>query len=422
MARIAFLSEHASPLAVRGGVDSGGQNVYVDEMSRNLARLGYEVDVFVRRDDPNARRVVPLARGVRVIHLKAGPAVPLFKDDIWPYMPEFRDDFLHFAARSGGYDLIHGNFWMSGWAAAEAKQELGIPFVQIFHATGKTKQQFQGKDDTSPPERIAVELGIVEAADRIIAQCPWEQDELIDRYGADPAKVVVIPSAVNPALYFPVPRHEARTLVEIPGDKLVISYIGRLLPRKDIRNVVRALPYLEDLPVMLLIVGGESVEPDRDATPEIGVLQDLAAELGVTDRIRFTGKRQPDVLRYYYSAADTVVTTPWYEQFGLTPLEAMACGRPVIGSAVGGITYTISDGETGLLVPPRDPKALADALRRLLDDRMLRDKMGRAARERVKRDFTWATGAWRTASLYADLLVSAGHEAPALTLGGVEVG
>jgi D-inositol-3-phosphate glycosyltransferase len=420
VARIAFLSEHASPLARRGGVDAGGQNVYVDEVSRNLAALGHEVDIFVRRDDPSLPEIVEQAPGVRIVHLAAGPATSVFKDELWPYMPDFRDELLAFARRSGTiYDLIHGNFWMSGWVGVELKRELGIPLVQIFHAMGKTKRRHQGGADTSPGDRIAVEMEIIAAADCIIAQCPAERHELLDDYDADPARVVVIPSAVNTDLYAPVEKVAARRIIGIEPDALNVVYVGRMLPRKDIRNVVRAMAHLTDLPVTLLLVGGETAQVDREATPEIGVLQDLSAELSIADRVRFFGKRQPNTLRYYYSAGDVAVTTPWYEPFGLTPLEAMACARPVVGSAVGGITFTIQDGVTGYLVPPKDPVALAGALRRLLADAPLREEMGRAARERVEREFTWRTVAERTSALYRSLLT--GHDGTAFGEGDMGI-
>jgi len=406
--RVAFISEHASPLALLGSVDAGGQNVYVDEVSRNLGRLGYLVDVFSRRDSIDVPEVVQWAPNVRVVHLQAGPPSFVLKDDLWPLMPAFRDAFLGFMAREGvRYDLLHGNFWMSGWAAAQLRQQLGIPAVHIFHAMGKTKQRHQGSADTSPDGRIAVELEVIAAVDRLIAQCPSERDELVDDYGADPAKVALIPSAVNVERFRPVSRAEARRRIELDTDELVVAYVGRMMPRKDVRNLVRAAGILaqrSDLPFQLLLVGGETPEPDPVATPEIGVLQQLAAEVGIVDRVRFIGKRQPDVLRDYYSAGDVVVTTPWYEPFGLTPLEGMACGRPVIGSAVGGITFTIQDGVTGLLVPPRDPHALADGLELLLSQPQLRMRMGQAARERVEREFTWPTVAERTAALYETVL------------------
>ncbi len=418
--RIAFLSEHASPVALLGGADAGGQNVYVDEVSRNLGRLGYKVDVFTRRDDPTAPTVIEWAPNVRVVNLAAGPPHVLPKDQLWPYMPRFRELLLAFMARDGvSYDLLHGNFWMSGAIVAELRARLDIPAVQIFHAMGKTKRRHQGDADTSAPARIAVEERVIRAVDRVIAQCPAEVAELIDDYGAPRDKIAVIPSAVNTAVYRPVSRDEARRRIGLAPDNHVVVYVGRMLPRKDVRNVVRAFALLlrryseagldemraYNQTPLLLLVGGESVEPDPVATPEIGELQRLAAELGVADRVRFVGKRQPDVLRDYYSAGDVAVTTPWYEPFGLTPLEAMACGVPVVGSAVGGITYTIADGETGLLVPPRDPASLAGALYDLLEAPDARRRMGAAARARAERLFTWPVVAARTAALYEELSV-----------------
>ncbi len=413
--RIAFLSEHASPIALLGGADAGGQNVYVDEVSRNLARRGYAVDVFTRRDNPDAPEITQWAPGVRVIHLLAGPPQPRPKDELWPYMSEFRDAFVRFMIRDEAqYSLIHGNFWMSGWVATELRRRLHIPAVQIFHATGKTKKRHQKKVDTSPGDRVKTEMGIVRDADRIIAQCPCERDELVHDYRADPGKVVIIPSAVNTKIFHPVAQTEARAHIGLPQEEKVIVYVGRMLPRKDIRNIVRALALLSEdennAPVTLMVVGGESVEPDPVATPEIGELQRLAAELGVLDRVRFIGKRQANELRYYYSAGDVVVTTPWYEPFGLTPLEAMACGRPVIGSAVGGLTFTITEGETGFLVPPRNPESLAERLQFLLNQPEMMARMGKAARKRVEREFTWSIVAMRTAALYDSVLAERMHE------------
>lgn len=416
--RVAFFSEHASPIALLGSEDAGGQNVYVDEVGRHLARQGYSVDIFTRRDDPRAPEVVPWTCGVRVINLTAGPVEFLLKDNLWPYMPQFRDAALDFMARDGvRYDLLHGNFWMSGWVATELKRRLGIPMVQIFHAMGRTKRLHQGGADSSPRARIEIETAIIHTADRLIAQCPGEQAELIDEYGADPRRIAVIPSAVNTSVFYPVEREEARRLMGVGADDFVVVYVGRLLPRKDVRNVVQGVARLigmckDILPssvesIKLLIVGGNTVEPDPRATPEIGELQRLATELGIASHVRFVGKRQQDTLRYYYSAGDVAVTTPWYEPFGLTPLEAMACGRPVVGSAVGGITYTVAYGKTGFLVPPRDPEMLADRLYCLLVEPGLRERMGRAARHRVEADFTWPMVAMRTASLYETLLADA---------------
>lgn len=413
-ARIAVLSEHASPLTLRGSEDAGGQNVYVDEVSRNLAKLGYQIDVFTRRDSPQAPEIVRWDDGVRIVNLPAGPAEFLLKDDIWPHMGQFCESFLDFHRREGiRYDLIHGNFWMSGWAAVQLRQRLGIPAIQIFHATGMTKRRHQGAADTSPDERIAVELEVIREVDTIIGQCPSEIAELTDDYGADPGKVRMIPSAVNTHIFRPVPRAEARRAIGLAVEGPVAVYVGRMLPRKDVRNLLRAVAMLRgekgEWPHVLL-VGGDTAEPDPTVTPEIGELRHLAADLGIADRVHIVGKRQAEVLRYYYSAGDVTVTTPWYEPFGLTPLEAMASGRPVIGSAVGGITFTVRHGKTGLLVPPRDPAALAGALGFLLENPGRRHEMGQAARRWVEQEFTWPLVAHRLAALYQEILSSSKGE------------
>lgn len=403
--RIALISEHASPAALLGGEDAGGQNVYVDGLSRALGRFGHTVDVFTRRDSDIAPDVIQVAPRVRVVNLAAGPARPVPKDDLWPYMPRFRDAFLAFIRRDGvHYDALHANFWMSGWAGVELGRQLRLPVVQLFHALGVTKRHHQRDADTSPEERITVERRIVRAADRLIAQCPSERAELIADYGAAPERLALIPGAVNTNVFRPAARAEARRQIGhgLSDDDFVITYVGRLLPRKDVGNIVRALALLArqaTRPVKLLVVGGASPDPDPVVTPEIGAIRRLAAELGVADRVLCVGMRQQSALRRYYAAGDVAVTTPWYEPFGLTPLEAMACGRPVIGAHVGGIAFTIIDGATGFLVPPRDPDTLAARLRCLHDRPALRDGFGAAARKRVEQEFSWSITAGRTADL-----------------------
>ena len=413
--RIAMISEHASPVALLGGVDAGGQNVYVDAVGRGLARHGFTVDLFTVANDPSLPETIAWADGVRVVNVPIGAAGPLPKDALWPHMPAFRDAIARFAGRErAAYDLIHGNFWMSGWAAVELGLRWRVPVVQIFHATGVTKAREQGAADSSPEVRIDVERAIVRSADRLIAQCPAERDELLADYGARPDQIALIPSAVDVERYRPLARDAARRALGLDPSAEIVAYVGRIVPRKDVRNIVRALALLKarrlaagiDRMPTLLVVGGETEHPDPAATPEIAVLRELAASLGVDGHVRFVGRKQPDALRRWYSAADVAVTTPWYEPFGLTPLEAMACAAPVIGSRVGGIAFTVVDGETGFLVPPRDPQSLCDRLDRLLGDSALRTRLGQAGRARVLREFTWPGAAARTAALYDEQLAA----------------
>jgi D-inositol-3-phosphate glycosyltransferase len=408
--RIALISEHASPAAMLGGEDAGGQNVYVDEIARRLARLGFRIDVFTRRESAEAPMVLEWTPGVRIVNLPVGPARHVPKDELWPQMPAFRDGLIRSAIRDGvRYDVIHGNFWMSGWVATEVSRTFGVPAVQLFHALGTTKRREQGAADTSPPERIAVERAIVRAVDRVIVTCPKERQELIQDYGAAPERLAMIPLGVDTSTFRPVDRSEARRRVGhgLRDEDLVLVYVGRMMPRKDVRVVVRALALLgangaiDGRQIKLLVVGGESRLPDPAATPEIGEVRRLAAELGVGDRVILTGKRDREELRDYYGAGDVMVTTPWYEPFGLTPLEAMACRLPVVGADVGGISYTVRHGQTGILVPPRSPAALAAALRCLLADPNRRAALGAAGRRRAKSEFGWGIVAKRTAALYA---------------------
>jgi glycosyltransferase involved in cell wall biosynthesis len=419
--RVAMISEHASPVALLGGVDAGGQNVYVDAVSRGLIAHGYETDVFTVRGELAHPEVVAWADGVRVIEIPVGTGHALPKDALWPHMPAFRDAIDRFAGRENvGYDVIHGNFWMSGWVAAELGSRWRTPTVQIFHATGVTKLREQGAADTSPAGRIEVEKTVVRTIDRLIAQCPAERDELLVDYGARAEQIALIPSAVDTDRFKPVDKSSARRKLEIDPSAEIIVYVGRIVPRKDVRNVVQALARLKARRLAagnttmpsLLVIGGETERPDPVATPEIGVLRALASELGVLDQVRFVGRRQPDELHLWYAAADVAVTTPWYEPFGLTPLEAMACGAPVIGSRVGGIAFTVADGETGFLVPPRDPNALCVRIEEILEDPARRMRMGQAGRDRVLSSFTWQRVAARTAALYDDFFAE--QSVPAL--------
>jgi hypothetical protein len=406
--RIALISEHASPLAVLGGVDAGGQNVYVAQVARHLAAAGDEVDVFTRRDDAALPSVVDCSPGVRVVHVPAGPAEPIAKERLLGYMPEFfRWMARHWTSNGRQYDLIHANFFMSGQVAAELKRALGVPFVVTFHALGKVRRMHQGAADGFPAEREEVETAVVAAADRVIAECPQDEDDLVRLYGADPGRIAVVPCGYDPAEFQPGDQAAARRRLGIEPDERLILQLGRIVRRKGIDTVIQALGRLDrthGLAARLLIVGGSDRLPDRSRDGEFARLMDLADGEGVTDRVTFVGRRDRAELADFYAAADVFVSTPWYEPFGITPLEAMACGTPVIGSAVGGIKYTVRDGQTGFLVPPRDPHVLADRLARLLSDPLLRQELGQNGLARVRRAFTWRHVAAALSEVYDDVI------------------
>ncbi|WP_201748319.1 glycosyltransferase family 4 protein [Aquabacterium fontiphilum] len=388
--KVALISEHASPLAAVGGVDAGGQNVYVAKVALMLARMGHQVDVLTRRDHPDLPGSVDLTRGVRVVHLPAGPAQPLPKEALLPHMPEFISAAERLTRHNGGYDVTHANFFMSGMAGMRLKEAFDIPLVTTFHALGLVRREHQGLADAFPAERIEIERQVMQSSDCVIAECPQDHEDMVRLYHTDARRLSMVPCGVDTTDFRPMDRQRARAALGLRADEFIILQLGRMVPRKGVDNVIRALALLDArVPARLLVVGGNHPSPDEHLTPEIGRLRRLARCLGVHTQVTFTGQRSRDTLPLYYAAADVFVTTPWYEPFGITPLEAMACGRPVIGSAVGGIQYTVVEGVTGYLVPPRHPQALAERLTQLHANPSLADAMGRAGRCHVRRSFTW---------------------------------
>lgn len=405
--KIAFISEHASPLASLGGVDSGGQNVYVAELAKYVSTLDYDVDIYTRWENPSLPRVIRWLPGVRVIHVQAGPVQIIPKEELLQHMPAFREDMLLFIKKENiRYALMHANFFMSALVAAELKEVLLIPFVVTFHALGRVRLIHQGAQDKFPPERINIEQETIRKADHIIAECPQDREDLINYYNASPEKITIVPCGFNPQEFYPVSRSLARSIIGIDQKENVILQLGRMVPRKGVDNVVKALASakLKTNALRLVVVGGESDNPDPLQCVEIARLQDVAKREGVLDAITFVGRKDRAMLKYYYSAADIFITTPWYEPFGITPLEAMACGTPVIGSNVGGIKYSVADGKTGFLVPPNDPDALADKICMLFDNRNLLNSMKENAVKRVNALFTWAKVANAATCLYENIL------------------
>jgi D-inositol-3-phosphate glycosyltransferase len=405
--RIALISDHASPLAAAGGVDSGGQNVYVAQVATHLARLGYMVDVFTRRDSTQLPEIVEWRPGVRVVHVPAGEATYVAKEALLPVMGEFCRWVYDFARRGDGYALSHANFFLSGLVSLELKRRLGIPLVVTFHALGRVRRMHQKEADRFPREREDIEDAVIDEADAIVAECPQDWEDLTTLYCAPPRRVAIIPCGFDKAEFWPITRPFARRTLGLPTDERILLNIGRLVPRKGIDNAIRGLARLEQrhgIAARLLVVGGNSDLPDPYATPEIGRLRALAAAEGIGERVVFTGRRSREFLKLYYSAADAFVTTPWYEPFGITPLEAMACGTPVIGADVGGIRFSVADGETGWLVPPEDPDALADRAAQLFLAPGAANAMGRAAIQRVNAHFTWRKVTRSMAALYQQVL------------------
>jgi glycosyltransferase involved in cell wall biosynthesis len=394
--KIALVSEHANPLATIGGVDAGGQNVHVSALAGGLVDHGHDVTVFTRRDDTSTPTRVTAPEGYVVEHVPAGPPADVPKDELLQYMPAFAR-YLRRRWREDRIDLAHAHFWMSGLAAVDAAVATGVPVLQTFHALGTVKRRHQGLRDTSPHARVALERQLCGSVDHVIATCTDEVEEL-RRIGLPPERASVIPCGVDTDAFRPLPAPQ--------GERPRLLVIGRIVERKGVGNVIEALAHLPG--VELMIAGGPPSEV-LEADPEVVRLRELARDVGAEDRVRFLGSVSRDDVPVLMCSADIVVAVPWYEPFGIVPVEAMACGRPVVGSAVGGLLDTVIPGVTGELVPPRRPDLLAPVLRELLDDPERRAAYAEAGRARAVATYQWRQVVAATEDVYASVSAAAGR-------------
>jgi D-inositol-3-phosphate glycosyltransferase len=391
--RIAMVSEHASPLATLGGADAGGQNVHVAALATTLGRRGHDVTVFTRRDDPGLPSQVKLGPGAVVEHVDAGPPALVSKDELLPWMDAF-GQHLRRAFLRRPPDLVHAHFWMSGLATLAAVRGLGIPVVQTFHALGVVKRRHQGSKDPSPAARLGIEETLAREVDLIVATCSDEVFELA-RLGADLKRIRVVPCGVDVELFRPDGPVEQRR-----SNLARVAVVTRLVERKGVGNVITAL---RDVPAAELVVAGGPPADELDRDPEASRLLALAEKAGVSDRIELRGRMERLDLPALLRSADVAVCVPWYEPFGIVPLEAMACGVPVLATAVGGLVDTVVHRRTGLHVPPREPRSIAAALRELLGDRKLRRTLGAAGLRRVRQAYTWDRVADSTHEAYSSV-------------------
>jgi glycosyltransferase involved in cell wall biosynthesis len=391
---IAIVLEHANPLAALDGVGAAGQDVHVARLADALADRGHRVTLYVRRDSPDLPDRVSLRDGVEVRHVPAGPPEPMSKEDVLPHMGDFGRRLAR-VWQVRPPDLVHTHFWVSGLASLRAVRELGLPLLHTYHALGTAKRRHQRPTDGGPSKRIAQETQVGLGCDRIIATCRAEVAEL-RRMGIPARKVSIVPRGVDTELFTP-----RGPVAERGAHRHQLLQLGSLVPHEGTAVAVAALALLPG--TELVLVGG----PPRDRLdddPEVRRLRRIAQEAGVADRLRFTGGMPAQAVPPLLRAADVVVCPEEHEPFGIVPLEAMACGKPVVASAVGGHLDTVVDPGTGRLVPPGDPEALARSLGELLSDPGVRAACGEAGRRRVLRRFGWGRVAVAAETAYCTAL------------------
>src|SRR3989440_6391599 len=410
--RIAMLSVHACPLAKLGGRDSGGMNVYVRELARDLGARGIEVDVFTRwreKDDP---RIQPLGPNARVIHIASGPLGYWPKINVYEHLDEFTAKLIAEVEEQGRtYDVLHAHYWLSAKVARTLEQRWKIPTVQMFHTLGLVKREVMDEDiDGESDVRIEIEREAVRRSAAVVAASAIELGELRRLYRADASRVAVIPCGVDPTLFHPVRQADAREKLGRDQCERIILFVGRIEQIKGIDVLLRALGLLfqrhpeMQSEVCLLVVGG-ALDPGDDApeTEKILELRRLVHEHRLESNVSFVGSRGQEDLALYYAAADLCAVPSLTESFGLVALEAMACGTPVVGTKVGGLQTVIENGQSGLLVPAGDYQALAEAMAQVLTDSRLRLHLAHGARERAEQ-FTWQRVGDRIVDLYDRVL------------------
>lgn len=400
--RLALLSVHTCPLDQPGIGDSGGMNVYVLQVARRLAEMGVEVDIFSRWAG-SAERVRRPEPGVRVIHLDAGPAVPLPKEDLPEVLAEFLYSLIRFASDEGiAYDVVHSHYWLSGWVGRLAAEHWGVPLVQTFHTLGRVKNRTLAPGEAPEPAvRISGEERVIATADRILAPTPVEAGDLVAAYNARPERVAIVTPGVDTDVFRPGDRVAAKSLLGLDG-RTVVLFVGRMQPLKSpdvaIGAFAHAIADAGEDPLLVMIGGPSGAEStSREA------LSKIAADAGVSDRVRFLDPVPHDDLATYYRAADVVVVPSRSESFGLVALEASACGAPVVATRVGGLTTAVRDGVTGLLVDEVDVAAFGDALSTLLRDPVRAAALGRAGSHHARR-FDWRHAAAKLLGVYEEVV------------------
>jgi len=397
--RVAMLSMHTSPLAVLGGRETGGMNVYVREVAVALGTLGVAVDVFTRRMDPALPEVQEMGANARLVQVEAGPVALIEKEEMPALTSAFAVGVDAFRAQQGiAYDLVHSHYWLSVEAGDQLAVQWDVPHVAMFHTLGEVKLRARASEHETP-ERIEAERRLVHRLDRIVAATEHERQLLRQIYRVPPQNVAVIPLGVNLSQFQPTDRAEARDRAGLPRDERIILTIGRLEPLKGFDILIRSLAAMSNRRgVGLYIIGG-----DERANAERARLDAIARDSGVADAVHFLGSRPHEALPDYYNAADVVAVPSFYESFGLVAVEAMACGVPVVASRVGGLASTVVDGRTGHLIAWRCPEPFAEKIELLLANEELRRAMGASARQRME-SYAWDQVAARVATLYADLI------------------
>jgi len=405
--KIALVSVQGSALPVRDGLNSSELGRHVGNLAGALAGLGHEVTVYTRQTRRAQRVVVPVVEGYQVVHLSAGPCEPLSVEEVLPYL----NDFVHALVtriRLRPVDVLHAHSWVSGLVSALAGRRRSVPVVQSYHGLGIIERQHAAvaggmsagtrgggsggvatRGQGGSGERESIERAVGRSVRTVLATC-GEEVLALSALGVHRSKTVIVPHGAD------VDRFSPDGPVAARGARHRVVSVGRMTPHAGFGDLIDALPAVPDTELVL-------VRSERDTPAGVVHAQDLhdrAATLGVADRVRLVGPFAPHLLAQMLRSADLVSHVPWFEPSGTTVLEAMACNVAVLATAVGQHVDSVVDGITGVLTPPRDPRALAANQRRLLADSYPRMSFAAAGCDRARVRYAWNRVATETAAVY----------------------
>jgi len=398
ISRVAYLSLHTSPLLQPGSGDAGGMNVYIDELAQTMAARGIHVDVFTRATSPLVPPVVDVNEFYRVIHIAAGPMIPLPVSQLTEHVFDYAESVIDWARATGCvYDLVHSHYWLSGWAGLLVKRVLGIPLANSFHTLGRVKDATRRPGEpTSSLVRIAAEHEVIAGSDCVIGSTPLEADDLLEHYGADPTRLCVSPPGVNHDVFSPGDQAAARLALAV-DDVPTVLFVGRIQALKGIDVATEAFEMVTEAipPAQMLILGGPS-GPNGEAEAE--AIRASVAGLNVS----FSDPQPHHSLTQYYRAADVLLFPSRSESFGLVAVEAQSCATPVVAARVGGLTHAVSDGESGYLIDGWNPGDYASKVIDVLSDEALGERLSAGA-AKFSENFSWDSTADRLLELYAGI-------------------
>lgn len=408
--KIAMISYHTCPRASAEGKETGGMNVYVLELSRALVSQGHSVDIFTRSHEINDPLIIEEENNLRILHIPAGPQAVLPKKRLVSYIPDFIKKAESLVrSEKGIYDVMHAHYYQSGLVAEKVLSKYkNIPFVMSFHTLGLMKNLVAR--DTLEHEsqtRILTEFRLMKRADAIIASSENDKEYMQYLYDASESKIHVIYPGINTSVFHPMDKQSARNHIGAANEHKIVLFVGRIEPLKGIDTLLYAMKILKNKnqsqTVCLWIVGGDTSEPSEHWPKTLRELTVLRKTLGIPESsVHFVGRQPQTELPYFYNAADVVVMPSHYESFGMTALEAMGSGTPVIVTNVAGISSKVDVKHISHVATVNNPLLLASQIDHVLSDR----PHAKAVADKAKRSvsgLTWDHAAREVVSVYKNI-------------------